>query len=59
MLTLLPKGEKIVNNFLIEDFSFYHRFQRHQWSTLSCEYPREFSKKFENPKLDALSLGGI
>ncbi len=25
----------------------HHRYQRHRWSTLSCEYLREFSKKFE------------
>jgi hypothetical protein len=28
-------------------FLICHRCQRHQWSTLSCEYLREFSKKFE------------
>ena len=38
---------KIIQIFLIEDFFICHRCQRHRWSTLSCEYLREFSKKFE------------
>jgi hypothetical protein len=28
-------------------FSLCHQCQRHRWCTLSCEYLREFSKKFE------------
>jgi hypothetical protein len=38
---------KIIKKYLIEDFFICHRCQRHRWSTLSCEYLREFSKKFE------------
>ncbi len=38
---------KIIKKFLIEDFFICHRCQRHLWSTLSYEYIREFSKKFE------------
>jgi hypothetical protein len=32
---------------MIEDFLICHRCQRHWWCTLSYEYLREFSKKFE------------
>ncbi len=48
MLTLLSKGvpTKLKKIFLIEDFFICHRC-RHRWSTLSCEYLRKFSKKFE------------
>ncbi len=38
---------KNIKIFLIEDFFICHRCQQHRWSTLSCEYHREFSKKFE------------
>ena len=38
---------KIIKIFLIEDFSICHRCRWHRWQTLSCEYLREFSKKFE------------
>jgi hypothetical protein len=38
---------KIIKIFLIEDFFICHRCQRHRWSTMSSEYLREFSKKFE------------
>jgi hypothetical protein len=38
---------KMIKNFLIEIFSICHRCQRHWWCTLSHEYLREFSKKFE------------
>jgi hypothetical protein len=37
-------SNKIIIIFMIEDF--FH-FQRHWWCTLSREYLREFSKKFE------------
>jgi hypothetical protein len=37
-------SNKIIKIFMIEDF--FH-FQRHWWCTLSREYLREFSKKFE------------
>jgi hypothetical protein len=32
---------------MIKDFSICHQCQRHRWCTLSCEYLREFSNKFE------------
>ncbi len=49
MLTLLPKGlqTKLLKFFCLKVFSICHRCQRHQWQTLSCEYLRKFSKKFE------------
>ncbi len=42
---------KIIKSFLIEDFFICHRCQRHRWSTLICEYLREFSKKFETVQM--------
>ncbi len=33
--------------FRFKIFSVCHRYQRHRWCTLNCEYLREFSKKFE------------
>ena len=42
---------KIIKIFLSEDFFICHRCQRHQWSTLSCEYLRKFSKKFETARM--------
>ncbi len=39
--------KKIINIFLTEIFFICHRCQRLRWSTLSCEYLREFSGKFE------------
>jgi hypothetical protein len=49
MFTLLPKGvqTKVLKFFSLKIFSIYHRCQRHQWCTLSCEYLRNFLKKFE------------
>ncbi len=38
---------KIIKKFLIEDFFICHRCQQNRWSTLSCRYLRDFSKKFE------------
>ncbi len=40
-------SKKIMKTFLIEDFFICHWCQQHRWCTLSCKYPREFSKKFE------------
>ncbi len=45
---------KIIKIFLIEDF--FH--QRHRWQTLSCEYLREFSKKFEMVLMEYSGAGG-
>ena len=46
MLTLLPKGAqtKLLKFFCLKIFSICHRCR---WCTLSREYLREFSKKFE------------
>jgi hypothetical protein len=40
--------------FMIEDF--FH-FQRHWWCTLSREYLREFSKKFEMAVISVVDPG--
>ncbi len=40
--------KEIMRTFLIEDFSICHQCQRHQWSTLRCEYLCKFSKKILN-----------
>ncbi len=49
MLTLLLKGvqTQVLKFFWLKIFSICHRCQRHRWCTLSREYLREFSKKFE------------
>ncbi len=49
MLTLLPKGAqtKVLKFFRLKIFSICHRCRWHRWCTLSCEYLREFLKKFE------------
>ena len=49
---------KIIKIFLIEDFFICHRCQWHRWSTLSCEYLREFSKKFETVLMGYSGAGG-
>jgi hypothetical protein len=49
---------KIIKKFLIEDFFICHHCQRHRWSTLSCEYLREFSKTFELVLLGDSGAGG-
>jgi hypothetical protein len=43
---------------LIEDFFICHRCQRHWWSTLSCEYLQEFSKKIEAVLMGYSGAGG-
>ncbi len=48
VLTLLSKGVPTkLKFFWLKIFLICHRSQRHRWSILSCEYLREFSKKFE------------
>ncbi len=49
MLTLLTKGAKtkLLKFFCLKIFSICHRCRWHRWCTLSREYLREFSKKFE------------
>ncbi len=46
---------KIFKIFLIKDFFICHR---HRWSTLSCEYLREFSKKLETVLMGYSGAGG-
>ncbi len=38
---------KKFKNILIEDFLICHQCRWHRWCTLSCEYLREFSKRFD------------
>ncbi len=49
MLNLLLKGvqTKLFKFFCWKIFSICHRCRWHRWQTLSCEYLREFSEKFE------------
>jgi hypothetical protein len=50
-----PKPLKTTESFQIffensrrySQVKVHHWYQRHRWRTLSCEYLREFSKKFE------------
>ncbi len=60
MLTLLSKGvpTKFLKFFWLQIFFICHRCQRHRWSTLSCEYLREFSKKFETVLIGYSGAGG-
>ncbi len=60
MLTLLFKGvpTKFFKFFWLQIFLICHRCQRHRWSTLSCEYLREFSKKFETALIGHSGAGG-
>ncbi len=60
MLTLLSKGvpTKIFKFFWLKIFFICHRCQRHRWSTLICEYLREFSKKFETILMGYSGAGG-
>ncbi len=60
MLTHLSKGvpTKLLKFFLLKIFFICHRCQRHRWSTLSCEYLREFSKKFEMVLMGYSGAGG-
>jgi hypothetical protein len=36
----------------------HHRYQRYQWCTLSCEYLREFSNKFEKALMGSMGAWG-
>ncbi len=60
MLTLLSKGvpTKLLKFFSLKIFFICHRCQRHRWSSLSCEYFREFSKKFETVPMGYSEAGG-
>jgi hypothetical protein len=57
MLTLLSKGvpTKLLKFFWLKIFFICHRCRWHRWSTLSCEYLRDFWKKFE---MVLMGLGG-
>ncbi len=50
--------KKIIKIFLIEDIFICHRCCWHRWSTLSREYLREFSKKFETVLMEYSGAGG-
>ncbi len=60
MLTLLSKGvpTKLLKFFWLKSFFICQRCQRHRWSTLSCEYLREFWKKFEMVLMGYFGAGG-
>ncbi len=52
-------SQKKLKLFWFQIFLIRHRCQRHQWCTLSCEYLREFSKKFETAWIVSVGvLGG-
>ncbi len=58
MLTLLSKGVPFLKFFWLKIFFICHWCQRHRWSSLSCEYSREFSKKFETVLIGYSGAGG-
>ncbi len=60
MLTLLSKGvpTKLLKFFWLKIFYICHRCQRHRWSTLSCQYLRDFWKKFETVLMGYSGAGG-
>ncbi len=60
MFPLLPKGDqiKLLKYFWLKIFSICHRCRWHWWQTLSCEYLREFSKKFETVLKEYSGAGG-
>ncbi len=60
MFPLLPKGDqtKLLKFFWLQIFSVCHRCRWHRWQTLSCEYLREFSKKFETVLMEYSGAGG-
>ncbi len=51
-----PKVSQL--NYFLKIFCICHRWQRHRWSTLICEYLREFSKNFETVLLGYSGAGG-
>ncbi len=60
MFPLLPKGDqtKWLKYFWLKIFSICHRCLWHRWQTLSCEYLRKFSKKFETVFSEYSGAGG-
>ncbi len=57
---LLPKGDqtKLLKFYWLKIFSICHRCRWHRWQILSCEYLREFSKKFEMVLMEYSGAGG-
>ncbi len=49
---------KIIKIFWLKIFSICHRCRWHRWQTLSCEYLREFLKKFETVLMEYSGAGG-
>ncbi len=49
---------KLLKFFWLKIFFICHRCQRHRWSTLSCEYLRDFWKKFEMVLMGYSGAGG-
>ncbi len=60
MFPLLPKGDqiKLLKFFWLKIFFICHRCRWHRWQTLSCEYLREFLKKFETVLMEYSGAGG-
>jgi hypothetical protein len=60
MFPLLPKGDqtKLIKFFWLKIFSICHRCRWHRRQTLSCEYLREFPKKFETVWMEYSGAGG-
>ncbi len=56
--TIQRCSNKIIKIFLIEVFFICHRCQRNRRSTLSCEYLRDFWKKFEMVPMGYSGAGG-
>ncbi len=49
---------KLLKFFLLKIFSICHWCRWHRWQTLSCEYLREFSKKFATVLMEYSGAGG-
>ncbi len=60
MFPLLPKGDltKLLKFLWLKIFSICHRCRWHRWQTFSCQYLREFSKKFETVWKEYSGAGG-
>jgi hypothetical protein len=60
MFPLLPTGDqtKLLKFFWLKIFFICHRCRWHRWQTLSCEYFREFSKKFGTVLMEYSGTGG-
>ncbi len=60
MLNLPPKGvqKSLLKLFWLKIFSIFRQCPRHLWCILSCEYLREFLKKFKTALMVYSGLGG-